>query len=152
MGTNKYVGTKTEKNLWEAFAGESQVRNKYTYCCLQNSPDKGGVLVRRYLSGMVSTHLLASWEFHCFSTASAAFHKVLRSAYSGGAFAGSRISLWTIPRFFRVVLHFLVVFTEQLFAALVSSGGNSRLPLAALHNRNFVVWTGHFVSLLPVID
>lgn len=32
MGTNKYVGTKTEKNLWEAFAGESQVRNKYTYC------------------------------------------------------------------------------------------------------------------------
>ena len=25
--------------------------------------------------------------------------KVLRSAYSGGAFAGSRISLWTIPRF-----------------------------------------------------
>ena len=28
---NKYVGTKTEKNLWEAFAGESQARNKYTY-------------------------------------------------------------------------------------------------------------------------
>ena len=24
-------GTKTEKNLWEAFAGESQARNKYTY-------------------------------------------------------------------------------------------------------------------------
>jgi rubrerythrin len=28
---NKYVGTKTEKNLAEAFAGESQARNKYTY-------------------------------------------------------------------------------------------------------------------------
>lgn len=28
---NPYVGTKTEKNLWEAFAGESQARNKYTY-------------------------------------------------------------------------------------------------------------------------
>ena len=28
---NKYAGTKTEKNLWEAFAGESQERNKYTY-------------------------------------------------------------------------------------------------------------------------
>ncbi len=26
-----YSGTKTEKNLWEAFAGESQARNKYTY-------------------------------------------------------------------------------------------------------------------------
>ena len=24
-------GTKTEANLWEAFAGESQARNKYTY-------------------------------------------------------------------------------------------------------------------------
>ena len=52
---------------------------------------------------------------------------------------------------FRVVLHLLVVFTEQLFAALVSSGGNRRLLLAALHNRNFVVRTGHFVSLLSVI-
>ena len=31
MGENKYAGTKTEKNLWEAFAGESQARNKYTY-------------------------------------------------------------------------------------------------------------------------
>ena len=24
-------GTKTEQNLWEAFAGESQARNKYTF-------------------------------------------------------------------------------------------------------------------------
>ena len=31
MPENKYAGTKTEKNLWEAFAGESQARNKYTY-------------------------------------------------------------------------------------------------------------------------
>lgn len=29
--SNKYSGTKTEKNLAEAFAGESQARNKYTY-------------------------------------------------------------------------------------------------------------------------
>ena len=43
---------------------------------------------------------------------------------------------------FRVVLHLLVIFTEQLFAALVSSGGNRRLPLAALNNRDFVVRTG----------
>ncbi|MCH5279636.1 MAG: rubrerythrin family protein [Christensenellaceae bacterium] len=28
---NIYSGTKTEKNLWEAFSGESQARNKYTY-------------------------------------------------------------------------------------------------------------------------
>ena len=28
---NPYAGTKTEKNLEAAFAGESQARNKYTY-------------------------------------------------------------------------------------------------------------------------
>ena len=28
---NKYAGTKTEKNLLEAFSGESQARNKYTF-------------------------------------------------------------------------------------------------------------------------
>ncbi len=28
---NRYAGTQTEKNLQEAFAGESQARNKYTY-------------------------------------------------------------------------------------------------------------------------
>ncbi|MBQ7096856.1 MAG: rubrerythrin family protein [Clostridia bacterium] len=31
MATNKYAGTKTEQNLREAFSGESQARNKYTY-------------------------------------------------------------------------------------------------------------------------
>ena len=31
MGKNIYAGTKTEQNLREAFAGESQARNKYTY-------------------------------------------------------------------------------------------------------------------------
>ena len=51
---------------------------------------------------------------------------------------------------FRVVLHLLVIFTEKLFATLISSGGNRRLPLAALNNRDFVVWAGHFVSLLVV--
>lgn len=29
--TNKFAGTQTEKNLWVAFAGESQARNKYDY-------------------------------------------------------------------------------------------------------------------------
>ena len=31
MGKNPYAGTKTEKNLMDAFAGESMARNKYTY-------------------------------------------------------------------------------------------------------------------------
>lgn len=30
-GENRYAGTKTEQNLLEAFAGESQARNKYTF-------------------------------------------------------------------------------------------------------------------------
>ena len=29
--SKKLTGTKTEKNLWEAFAGESMARNKYTF-------------------------------------------------------------------------------------------------------------------------
>lgn len=29
--SNKFAGTQTEKNLWAAFAGESQARNKYDY-------------------------------------------------------------------------------------------------------------------------
>ena len=32
---SKYAGTKTEKNLMDAFAGESQARNKYTYYASQ---------------------------------------------------------------------------------------------------------------------
>lgn len=28
---NEYAGTRTEKNLWEAYAGESKARNRYTY-------------------------------------------------------------------------------------------------------------------------
>ena len=31
IAQSKYTGTQTEKNLWAAFAGESQARNKYTY-------------------------------------------------------------------------------------------------------------------------
>ena len=38
---------------------------------------------------------------------------------------------------FRVVLHFLVVFTEQLFAALVSSGGNRRLAVGCAAQSRF---------------
>jgi len=36
---NKYKGTQTEKNLMEAFAGESQARNKYTYFASQAKKD-----------------------------------------------------------------------------------------------------------------
>lgn len=31
MANNKYAGTETEKNLRNAFSGESEARNKYTY-------------------------------------------------------------------------------------------------------------------------
>ena len=36
---SKYAGTKTEKNLMAAFAGESQARNKYTYYASQAKKD-----------------------------------------------------------------------------------------------------------------
>lgn len=31
MEMNKYAGTQTEQNLRDAFSGESEARNKYTY-------------------------------------------------------------------------------------------------------------------------
>ena len=40
-------GTKTEKNLWEAFAGESQARNKYTYFASKAKKD-GYVQISRF--------------------------------------------------------------------------------------------------------
>ncbi len=39
MSCNDLKGTKTEANLWEAFAGESQARNKYTYFASQAKKD-----------------------------------------------------------------------------------------------------------------
>ena len=36
---NKYAGTKTEKNLMAAFAGESEARNKYTYFASKSKKD-----------------------------------------------------------------------------------------------------------------
>lgn len=36
---NKYAGTQTEKNLMEAFSGESQARNKYTFFASQAKKD-----------------------------------------------------------------------------------------------------------------
>jgi rubrerythrin len=35
----KLLGTKTEENLWTAFAGESQARNKYTFYASQAKKD-----------------------------------------------------------------------------------------------------------------
>lgn len=40
-------GSQTEKNLWEAFSGESQARNKYTYFASQAKKD-GYVQIQRY--------------------------------------------------------------------------------------------------------
>ena len=37
-------GSQTEKNLLTAFAGESQARNRYTYCAQSNkSIEEGGI-------------------------------------------------------------------------------------------------------------
>lgn len=39
MVNKNLKGTKTEQNLWEAFAGESKARNKYTYYASQAKKD-----------------------------------------------------------------------------------------------------------------
>ncbi len=40
MGKNPYAGTKTELNLWVAFAGECEARSKYT--CFASAAKKAG--------------------------------------------------------------------------------------------------------------
>ena len=118
---------------------------------LAKLPDKDSILVGRYLSGDGKHPPPCKLGVPLF------FHRF------GGVPQSIAVCifLWGIrweqdfivddTTLFRVVLHLLVIFTEQFFATLVSSGGNRRLPLAALNNRDFVVWTGHFVSLLSLI-
>ena len=43
-------GSQTEKNLWSAFAGESQARNKYTYYASKARKEGAGVIEREILS------------------------------------------------------------------------------------------------------
>jgi len=118
---------------------------------LTKLPDKDSILVGRYLSGDGKHPPPCKLGVPLF------FHRF------GGVPQSIAVCifLWGIrweqdfivddTTLFRVVLHLLVIFTEQFFATLVSSGGNRRLPLTALNNRDFVVWTGHFVSLLSLI-
>lgn len=47
-------GTKTEKNLMEAFAGESQARNKYTYFASKAKKD-GYVQISKILRKLLIT-------------------------------------------------------------------------------------------------
>ena len=42
-------GTQTEKNLWYAFAGESQARNKYTYYAAQAQAEGYEQIARIFL-------------------------------------------------------------------------------------------------------
>ncbi len=74
---------------WGSWIAKSAIMPLETNCCSQNSRTRTAYWSGGISLGMVSTHLLASWEFHCFSTASAAFHKVLRSAYTAGHLLGA---------------------------------------------------------------
>ena len=129
----------------------SQESGLWNKLLLAKLPDKDSVLVGRYLwDGKTPTALqagssIASPPLRRRSIGYCGLHT------PGGTLGGSRISLWTTTHVFRVVLHLLVVFTEQLFATLVSSGGNRRLSLAALNNRDFVGADRAFNTLLLAI-
>ncbi len=54
-------GTKTEKNLMTAFAGESEARNKYTYYASKAKKDMAGCvfllcLMPHFLKGFANRH------------------------------------------------------------------------------------------------
>ena len=55
-------GSKTEANLWKAFAGESQARNKYDYFASQAKKDGYAETIfgrRRYLPELTSSTAVA---------------------------------------------------------------------------------------------
>ena len=63
-------GTKTEKNLWEAFAGESQARNKYTYFASKAKKD-GYVQISKIFEETAANEKEHAEIWFSFSTASA---------------------------------------------------------------------------------
>ena len=52
-------GTKTEKNLMTAFAGESQARNKYTYFASVAKKEGYEQIAELFLKTFVNVHLCA---------------------------------------------------------------------------------------------
>ena len=66
-------GSKTEKNLMEAFAGESQARNKYTYFASNPTYNAGlyhemEVLLSELANKDVKNHLLGWYGSHCWAS------------------------------------------------------------------------------------
>ena len=113
-------------------------------------PYKGGVLVGRYLSGNGKHPPPCKLGVPLLLNSFGSVPEGVAVCVLQGSVCREQDFIVDDTTLFRVVFYFLVIFTEQLFAALVSSGGNRRLAVAALHNRDFVVWTGHFVFLLSV--
>ena len=54
-------GSKTEKNLMEAFAGESQARNKYTYYASKAKKD-GYVQIAKFFEETANNEKEQEWE------------------------------------------------------------------------------------------
>jgi hypothetical protein len=110
--------------------------------------DKGTVLVGRYLSGDGKHPSSGKLGVPLFLNSFGSVPESISVCVLWQSVCRKQDFIVDNSTFFRIILHFLVVFTEQLFAALVSNGCNSGLPLAALHNRDFIMWTGHFMFLL----
>ena len=80
---NMYAGTQTEKNLWEAFAGESQARNKYTYFAATAEEEGFYELAERFRS------VAAVEQLH-----EERFRSLLRNIHRGEVFAKNEVTVW----------------------------------------------------------
>ena len=65
MGSNRYVGTQTEKNLLEAFSGESQARNKYTYFASKAKKEGYEQIAALFLETAENEKELFDEDFYC---------------------------------------------------------------------------------------
>ena len=111
-------------------------------------PYKGGVLVGRYLSGNGKHPPPCKLGVPLLLNSFGSVPEGVAVCVLQGSVCREQDFIVDDTTLFRVVFYFLVIFTEQLFAALVSSGGNSRLAVATLDDGDLIVWTGHLVFLL----
>ena len=116
-------------------------------------PYKGGVLVGRYLSGNGKHPPPCKLGVPLLLNSFGSVPEGVAVCVLQGSVCREQDFIVDDTTLFRVVFYFLVIFTEQLFAALVSSGGNRRLAVAALHNRDFrCVDRAFLCSSFPFLD
>ena len=87
---SKYAGTQTEKNLLEAFSGESQARNKYTYFASRAKKDGYEQIAALFQKTAEKFRLVAAIEKHHEER----YRALLKNVETAEVFAKSDVKVW----------------------------------------------------------